>query len=167
MMEEMKQDPEENQQVVGLGETWLESPSVEVASYYEESLALDRTILWKRDLIEGLVAGINMPSNGYNVCLSVFYILFVLAEIPFNFLQEENKFKPAYLLGAQMFCFAAGTLSIATYQTKKEVGLRFSFVFNFALALPPFLGLLTYAIENLDSNLSLLVGVGPSSWRAL
>jgi hypothetical protein len=48
-MEEMKQDPEENQQVVGLGETWLESPSVEVASYYEESLALDRTILWKRD----------------------------------------------------------------------------------------------------------------------
>jgi hypothetical protein len=55
--------------------------------------------------IEGLVAGINMPSNGYNVCLSVFYILFVLAEIPFNFLQEENKFKPAYLLGAQMFCF--------------------------------------------------------------
>jgi hypothetical protein len=48
-MEEMKQDPEENQQVVGLGDTWLESQSVEVASYYEESLALDRTILWKRD----------------------------------------------------------------------------------------------------------------------
>jgi hypothetical protein len=43
------------------------------------------------------------------------------------------------------------------------VGHRFSFVFNFALALPLLLGLLTYAIENLDSNLSLLVGVGPFS----
>jgi hypothetical protein len=57
-MEEMKQDPEENQQVVGLGETWLESPSVEVSSYYEEDQALDRTILWKRDLVLILIMGI-------------------------------------------------------------------------------------------------------------
>ena len=67
-MGEMKQGPEENQQVVGLGETWLESPSVEVASYYEESLALDRTILWKRDLVLILIMGIM-----YNGAISQHY----------------------------------------------------------------------------------------------
>jgi hypothetical protein len=125
-MDEVKQVPAANLQMVGHSESSMKSE--EYVNSYEENSKLDKTIQWKRDVvlipimgimytvlfldrtnianakIEGLVAGLQMPSNGYNVCLSVFYIPFVLAEVPANLLLERNIFKPAYLLGAQMFC---------------------------------------------------------------
>jgi MFS family permease len=43
-----------------------------------------------------------MPSNGYNIALVIFYIPFVLAEIPANMFLHHNMFAPRYLLGGQM-----------------------------------------------------------------
>lgn len=92
----------------------------------DEDPALDRLILWKRDLllvpmlgllylvmfldrtnianarIEGLEAGLDMPSNGYNNCLWIFYIPFVLAEVPSNLFLNLGIIKPNWFLGGQM-----------------------------------------------------------------
>lgn len=105
-----------------------ESPSTsESADRDEFDLKLDRTVRWKRDLlllpilgilymimfldrtnianarIEGLEIGLNMPSNGYNSCLWIFYIPFILAEIPSNLFMTMGKIKPRWFLGTQMF----------------------------------------------------------------
>ncbi len=87
---------------------------------------LDHITLWKRDRvlvpllgllflvmfldrtnianarIEGLEAGLKMPSNGYNTALWIFYIPFVLAEIPSNLLLNTELVKPNWFLGGQM-----------------------------------------------------------------
>ncbi|KAH8899858.1 MFS general substrate transporter [Thozetella sp. PMI_491] len=91
---------------------------------------LERIVLWKRDLllvpilgllylvmfldrtnianarIEGLEAGLNMPSNGYNTALWIFYIPFVLAEIPSNLFLNMGILKPNWILGGQLFLLA-------------------------------------------------------------
>lgn len=88
--------------------------------------ALDRRIKWRRDIvlipvlglmylvmfldrtnianarIEGLEAGLDMPSNGYNVALSVFYVPFVLFEIPSNLVLSLPFISPRWYLGAMM-----------------------------------------------------------------
>lgn len=98
---------------------------------------LERTIRWKRDLlllpllgvmhtimfldrtnianarIEGLEKGLGMPSNGYNNCLWIFYIPFIIAEIPSNLCLALRKIKPRWFLGSQMFLL--GTLSKINY----------------------------------------------------
>lgn len=43
-----------------------------------------------------------MPSNGYNIALVIFYISFVLAEVPANLIMSTNRFKPRHWLGGQM-----------------------------------------------------------------
>lgn len=87
---------------------------------------LDRRIRWKRDIvlvpilglmylvmfldrtnianarIEGLEAGLNMPSNGYNVALSIFYVPFVLFEIPSNLILNLPFIRPRWYLGSMM-----------------------------------------------------------------
>ncbi|KAK8020859.1 hypothetical protein PG990_005997 [Apiospora arundinis] len=98
----------------------------------EADAALDRRLLWKRDLVlvpitgvlytllfldrtnianaralgigspTGLEASLNMPSNGYNIALVVFYIPFILAEIPANLLLNQNRIRPGLFLGGQM-----------------------------------------------------------------
>lgn len=99
----------------------------------EEEQKLDRAILWKRDLVivpimgvlymvlfldrtnianaralgigkpDGLEGALNMPSNGYNTALWIFYIPFVLAEVPANLILNVNKIRPGIWLGGQMF----------------------------------------------------------------
>lgn len=105
-----------------------ESPTTSESAEVEEGdLKLDRIVRWKRDLllmpvlgvlytimfldrtnianarIEGLEAGLNMPSHGYNNCLWIFYIPFILAEIPSNLFLTMGYIKPRTFLGAQMF----------------------------------------------------------------
>ncbi|KAF1974585.1 MFS general substrate transporter [Bimuria novae-zelandiae CBS 107.79] len=150
----------------------------------EHDSASDRRLLWKRDLVlipitgtlymllfldrtyianacalgvgtpNGLEGALNMPLNGYNVALAMFYIPFVLAEIPVNLLLVWNRIRPGYLLGGQMAILASlpagATYLISVYYTKKEAALRFAWFFNFALAGPLFSGLLAYAIQNID-----------------
>lgn len=90
-------------------------------------LEVDKRLKWKRDLlllpvlgtmymllfldrtnianarIEGLEIGLNMPPMGYNTALWIFYIPFILAEIPSNLILISGKIKPNLFLGGQMF----------------------------------------------------------------
>ncbi|OTA55478.1 MFS general substrate transporter [Hypoxylon sp. EC38] len=123
------------------------SPSVPT----EEERKLDRTILWKRDLVivpimgvlymvlfldrtnianarslgigqpDGLERALNMPSNGYNTALWIFYIPFVLAEVPANLILNLNKIRPGVWLGGQMFLL--GVLGMCQGLTKSYGGL--------------------------------------------
>jgi hypothetical protein len=71
---------------------------------------LDRTNIANAK-IAGMVKGLDMPSNGYNTALWIFYLPFVLAEIPLNMiLVWFPKLKPNIFLGVQ--CFLLGKLPI-------------------------------------------------------
>ncbi|KAI0007452.1 major facilitator superfamily domain-containing protein [Xylariaceae sp. FL0662B] len=112
---------------------------------------LDRRILWRRDLVlvpmmgvlytvlfldrtnianarivgrgqqNGLEMALNMPSNGYNVALSIFYIPFVLAEVPMNLLFNLNWIRPRFFLSGQMFIL--GVIGMCQGLTKSYGGL--------------------------------------------
>ncbi|KAH8676132.1 major facilitator superfamily domain-containing protein [Xylariales sp. PMI_506] len=112
---------------------------------------LDRELLWKRDIVlipimgvlymllfldrtnianaralgigtaTGLEGALHMPSNGYNIALVIFYIPFVLAEIPANLLLNTNIIQPRFLLGGQMFIL--GILGMCQGLTKTYGGL--------------------------------------------
>ena len=66
---------------------------------------LDRTNI-ANARIAGLTTGLNMPTNGYNTALWVFYIPFVLAEVPSNMIMALPKIRPNLWLGGQ--CFILG-----------------------------------------------------------
>lgn len=105
-----------------------DSPSRRKSAELDEAnLKLDRVVRWKRDLllmpilgvlytmmfldrtnisnarIEGLEESLNMPAHGYNNCLWIFYIPFVLAEVPSNLFLTMGYIKPRIFLGVQMF----------------------------------------------------------------
>lgn len=63
---------------------------------------LDRTNIANAK-IAGLVTGLHMPSTGYNTALWIFYIPFVLAEVPSNMIMSLPRVKPNLWLGAQTF----------------------------------------------------------------
>lgn len=67
---------------------------------------LDRTNIANARLA-GLEKGLNMPPTGFNTALWVFYIPFVLAEVPSNMLMSVSWVKPNIFLGIQ--CFILGT----------------------------------------------------------
>lgn len=69
---------------------------------------LDRTNIANARLA-GLEKGLHMPSTGFNTCLWIFYIPFVLFEIPSNMIMSLSWVKPNLFLGAQ--CFILGKLS--------------------------------------------------------
>jgi hypothetical protein len=68
---------------------------------------LDRTNI-ANARIAGLEKGLNMPSKGYNTALWIFYIPFVIAEVPSNMIMSLPKIKPNIWLGSQ--CFILGTI---------------------------------------------------------
>lgn len=53
--------------------------------------------------IQGLEAGLGMPSNGYNTCLWIFYLSFFIVEIPSNLIMASKWMRPNWWLGGQMF----------------------------------------------------------------
>jgi len=69
---------------------------------------LDRTNIANAK-IAGLEAGLHMPSNGYNTALWIFYLPFVLFEIPSNWIMGMPQIKPNLWLGGQTLIL--GTLS--------------------------------------------------------
>ena len=106
-------------------------PQMESVATYDPKL--DRTILWKRDIAlipfagilymllfldrtnianarslhlgqpNSLEASLSMPSNGFNTALWIFYIPFVVAEVPANLLLNRNFVRPGVFLGCQTF----------------------------------------------------------------
>ena len=53
--------------------------------------------------LEGFEKALHMPSDGFNNCLWIFYIPFVIIEIPSNLIMSWHRMKPAYWLGGMMF----------------------------------------------------------------
>ncbi|KAF2658652.1 MFS general substrate transporter, partial [Lophiostoma macrostomum CBS 122681] len=64
-------------------------------------LFLDRTNI-ANARIEGLQEGLHMPKNGFNTCIWIFFIPFVLIEIPSNIIMGLPRVKPSLFLGANM-----------------------------------------------------------------
>jgi hypothetical protein len=52
--------------------------------------------------IEGMEKGLNMPANGYNTALWIFYIPFVLVEVPSNMIMSLPRVRPNIFLGLNM-----------------------------------------------------------------
>ncbi|KAM3080511.1 hypothetical protein ACMFMG_005458 [Clarireedia jacksonii] len=81
---------------------------------------LDRTNIANAK-IAGLEAGLDMPTNGYNTALWIFYIPFVLAEVPSNMIMSLPWIKPNVWLGAQTFIL--GLLAMCQGLTHSYEGL--------------------------------------------
>ncbi|KAL4956603.1 major facilitator superfamily domain-containing protein [Aspergillus filifer] len=62
---------------------------------------LDRTNIGNAKLL-GLEDELGMLSNGYNTAVWVFYLTFVLMEVPSNLLMTHSKIPPNYWLGVSM-----------------------------------------------------------------
>ena len=63
---------------------------------------LDRSNIANARLF-GLEDSLNMPDNGFNTCLWIFYLPFVVVEIPSNLFMSLNKIKPnQWLAGAML-----------------------------------------------------------------
>ncbi|OAL44449.1 MFS general substrate transporter [Pyrenochaeta sp. DS3sAY3a] len=64
-------------------------------------LFLDRTNI-ANARIEGLEKSLHMPANGYNTALWIFYIPFVLVEVPSNMIMSMAGVRPNIFLGCNM-----------------------------------------------------------------
>jgi MFS family permease len=120
-----------------------------------------------------------MPSNGYNTCLWIFFIPFVLVEIPSNMIMGLPRVKPSmFLLGIISMCQgltqtyggllacrflmgileatlpAGAALLLTEYYTRKEQPLRFAMFFTFGVLGPLISGLLAYGIRNMNGILN-------------
>ncbi|KAI0594065.1 major facilitator superfamily domain-containing protein [Biscogniauxia sp. FL1348] len=150
MAEVLKQVPQEDLKMTEKSDGSTRSVD-ESSTTVVEDPQLDRTILWKRDLVlipimgilymlmfldrtnianarslgigkpNGLEESLDMPSNGYNVALSIFYIPFVLAEVPANIILTLNKIRPGIFLGGQAFLL--GVLGMCQGLTRSYGGL--------------------------------------------
>ncbi|KAL3473163.1 MFS general substrate transporter [Aspergillus californicus] len=81
---------------------------------------LDRTNI-ANARIAGLEEGLNMPSTGYNTCLWIFYIPFVLCEIPSNMILSLPWVRPNLWLGG--LTFTLGILAMCQGLTHSYGGL--------------------------------------------
>lgn len=78
---------------------------------------LDRTNIANARLA-GLEASLHMPTTGFNTCLWIFYIPFVLFEVPSNMLMSLNHrwMKPNVFLGVQCFILGKNIVLNLQYQ---------------------------------------------------
>ncbi|KAK9425601.1 putative Major facilitator superfamily (MFS) profile domain-containing protein [Seiridium unicorne] len=81
---------------------------------------LDRTNIANARLA-GLEKGLSMPSTGFNTALWIFYIPFVLFEVPSNWIMGLRWIKPNLFLGSQMLIL--GILAMCQGLTKSYEGL--------------------------------------------
>lgn len=81
---------------------------------------LDRTNIATAKL-NGFEADLGMPSSGYNTALWVFYLPFVLLEVPCNLILGRRGVRPAYWLGG--IIFVLGVTSMCQGLTKSPGGL--------------------------------------------
>ena len=67
---------------------------------------LDRVNIANAKLL-GFVNDLHMPPNGYNTALWVFFLSFVLLEVPCNMFLNWHRLKPNQWLGGMMFFLGA------------------------------------------------------------
>ncbi|KAI0146774.1 major facilitator superfamily domain-containing protein [Pestalotiopsis sp. NC0098] len=150
MAEILKPVPQEDLKLAEKSDNSLDSATIRTSAL-EHDPALDRKLLWRRDLVlipvmgvlymllfldrtnianaralgigspHGLEGALGMPSNGYNIALVIFYVPFVLAEIPANIILTNSKIPPRLLLGGQMVIL--GILGMCQGLTKSYGGL--------------------------------------------
>ncbi|KAH8885385.1 MFS general substrate transporter [Thozetella sp. PMI_491] len=138
--------------------------------------------------IQGLTGDLNLVGNRFNIALFVYFVPYVLLEVPSNMLIRKTR--PSYYLGGLMFCwgivnmcmgfvqtfealvalrfllgiFEAGVFPGMIYLTsmyykRHEYQKRMSTLFCSTLIGGAFGGLLAYAIANLGGHL------GYAAWR--
>jgi hypothetical protein len=67
---------------------------------------LDRVNIANAKLLN-LVEDLHLPPNGYNTALWVFFVSFVLLEVPCNIFMNWHRLKPNQWLGFTMFSLGA------------------------------------------------------------
>ncbi|KAJ4145961.1 hypothetical protein LMH87_004792 [Akanthomyces muscarius] len=81
---------------------------------------LDRSNIANARLF-GLEKSLHMPSTGFNTCLWIFYLPFVVVEIPSNLFMSMNKIKPNQYLASAMLIL--GLVSMCQGLTRSYGGL--------------------------------------------
>ncbi|KAL7940498.1 aldehyde dehydrogenase family domain-containing protein [Trichoderma barbatum] len=81
---------------------------------------LDRSNIANARLF-GLEKSLNMPSTGFNTCLWIFYLPFVIVEVPSNLFMSLNKIKPNQWLAGAMLIL--GVVSMCQGLTRSYGGL--------------------------------------------
>ncbi|KAL7905194.1 aldehyde dehydrogenase family domain-containing protein [Trichoderma velutinum] len=81
---------------------------------------LDRSNIANARLF-GLEKSLHMPSTGFNTCLWIFYLPFVIVEIPSNLFMSLNKIKPNHWLAGAMLIL--GIVSMCQGLTRSYGGL--------------------------------------------
>jgi hypothetical protein len=71
--------------------------------------------------IEGMEKSLHMPATGYNTALWIFYIPFVLVEVPSNMIMSLPRLKPNLFLGGNML--ALGIVASCQGLTGSYAGL--------------------------------------------
>jgi sugar phosphate permease len=71
---------------------------------------LDRTNIGNAKLL-GLETELQMPSNGYNTAVWVFFLTFVIMEVPSNLLMNHSGIPPNWWLGVSMTLLGIVTMS--------------------------------------------------------
>ncbi|KAF1849262.1 MFS general substrate transporter [Cucurbitaria berberidis CBS 394.84] len=72
-------------------------------------LFLDRTNI-ANARIEGFEKSLHMPLNGYNTALWIFYVPFVLVEIPSNMIMSMPRVRPNIFLGCNMLILGVAAM---------------------------------------------------------
>ncbi|CAG8108327.1 unnamed protein product [Penicillium olsonii] len=139
--------------------------------------------------IEGLLPSLNMSGLQYNIALSIFFIPYVLAEVPSNIILNRLK-RPSQYLGFLIFCwgvimlctgfvqnfaglvvirfllglFEAGflpgaVLVISKWYLPNETQTRIAILYTSAASGGAFSGLLAFAIAKMDGT------AGLEGWR--
>lgn len=75
--------------------------------------------------LNGFEKDLNMPDNGYNTALWVFFLSFVLLEVPCNIFLNWHKMKPNRWLGLMMFLLGKSNSS-PRYWSKLPIGHCFN-----------------------------------------
>jgi hypothetical protein len=66
-------------------------------------------------VIEGFEKDLEMPSNGFNNCLWIFYLPFVIIELPSNIILSWDKIHPSQWLGSMMFLLGTSSWAARRY----------------------------------------------------
>jgi hypothetical protein len=76
--------------------------------------------------IEGLEKSLQMPPTGYNTALWIFYVPFVLVEIPSNMIMSHSRIRPNIFLGCNMLILGVvSTCQGLTHSYGGLLALRF------------------------------------------